>query len=552
MVNELFIDAFCDYLEDYQTLSLLVHSVFTSVHSTLMETRQSLINFTASTFHIPSDSHKQLVDRYLNPLFQEFSLAVFDFNEEYYNKVITKIKERIKNNDWVNSEDLKNFIKCLHRLYLHMILSEPEIELDISKVGKVYKEYIKGAYHCLDGFPKDGAVCVVIIPSPTLEERVYQSIKSSVIIIKNPSKEIMQAVELEKPKANEEVQEVRQNTECDTKVQEKKGEEKVVIEESVKLETTRPASMKYEVIKAKSTHGGNKRNNSLQIKESIRNTSEEPKQELIKEISITQRSKSNIRQSSPEQRDGVNTIRFSNVIKPNALGNGELRKEEQDNKAKIWNFPRNSETKFISQDNESFCNKKTKELNRRLNQMERRCKLQKNIRESLRQNDIRQSSPKRETISYKSINTKNDEIKKSLVKLVSFGKLDAEKNHNMPLQPVKLLAQQEKLMSYQQALKEKMSSLKASSFNGCRFVKKEAKQEAKETKQNYNTIKTLFHASIQEINARIYKYNKAIALNEIGQYRQEEVNNQNKKISDIKPKIEQGWRLGLFNKENKE
>eukprot|EP00826_Nyctotherus_ovalis_P035487 TRINITY_DN3053_c0_g1_i1.p1 TRINITY_DN3053_c0_g1~~TRINITY_DN3053_c0_g1_i1.p1 ORF type:complete len:562 (+),score=155.23 TRINITY_DN3053_c0_g1_i1:76-1761(+) len=548
----------------------LVGVVFSAVHSTLVETRQSLVSSFTAAFNIPKDSHKQVVSRYLNPLFQEFCLSVFDFTDDYYQKICAKLKNADNIDDaWAESEDLKSFIKSLHRLYLHMALSEPEIELDISRVGREYKEYVKGVYHCLDGFPKDGAACVVIVPSPAREGRVYQGIRSSVVIVKNPPKEAFEFIKTENQPLTKDAKEVtvkeKEEEEKEAEVEKKvecEREAKTTIYESVKLATTRPTSIKCGLIKTKGTHGGNKRNNSLQIKESIRNTSEEPRQDLVgtgQEETATQRSKSNVRQASPQRTAlaCVNAARFSNPAESDReiQRNSELIKEREDSKGRGWNFPRSSEARPISQDSD---NKKVKELNRRLNQVERRCKLQKSIRESLRQSDVRQSSPKRETVSYKSINTKNDEIKKSLVKLVSFGKLEANKNHNMPLQPVKLLAQQEKLISYQQALKEKMSSLKASSINGCKFAKKENAAKQSEAKPNYSTIKTLFHASIQEINARIHKYNKAIALNEIGQYKQTEGSREsalNKRLldkSDAKTKGDCSWRLGLFNKENKE
>lgn len=45
------------------------------------------------------------------------------------------------------------------------------------------KEYSHKEYYCVDGFPKEGLPCVIVVPAPYRLNHVYQGIKPSVLII---------------------------------------------------------------------------------------------------------------------------------------------------------------------------------------------------------------------------------------------------------------------------------------------------------------------------------------------------------------------------------
>jgi len=192
LTAELFIDAFDDFLEDYSILHILVSIVFHSLNSLLHKTRISLIQTIGKMLNLPEEAYDQLENHCLAPIFQEYSLEVFSFSETFYNEVCKHIKEDIINSykdnnlsieQWIHSDHLKSFLKALHKLCLYMMLSEPKIELIIN-TESTHTEFKKSLHHCLDGFPKDGAMCTIIIPSPIREGKAYQGIKSSVVIIK--------------------------------------------------------------------------------------------------------------------------------------------------------------------------------------------------------------------------------------------------------------------------------------------------------------------------------------------------------------------------------
>ena len=43
--------------------------------------------------------------------------------------------------------------------------------------------YNKNDYYCIDGFPKEGFPCVVVLPPPYRSGYVYQGIKPAVIVL---------------------------------------------------------------------------------------------------------------------------------------------------------------------------------------------------------------------------------------------------------------------------------------------------------------------------------------------------------------------------------
>ena len=184
MINEYFIDAFNDFSHDHLSLLQLVKAVFRGVEERVLEAKDQLTKSIMSSLNI--QSNKDFESQYLLQIYQDFSLDIFKLKEEDYKRIITKIESFIKDINykmWLECSELRSFIEKLHRLYLHMILSNPSIELSFDKI--VYTEFNKLTCHCIDGFPKDGSQCVVVIPAPTKEGSAYQSIKPSVLLIQN-------------------------------------------------------------------------------------------------------------------------------------------------------------------------------------------------------------------------------------------------------------------------------------------------------------------------------------------------------------------------------
>ena len=79
--------------------------------------------------------------------------------------------------DNVDSADFVRFIKAIIKLQLHMVLNDPPIQLSmLSCKERDQKQMLtekydfwmfnKNDYYCIDGFPKEGYPCVVVLPPP--------------------------------------------------------------------------------------------------------------------------------------------------------------------------------------------------------------------------------------------------------------------------------------------------------------------------------------------------------------------------------------------------
>jgi hypothetical protein len=156
-------------------------------------------------------------------IFQEYSLKIFQFTDEFYANLIFEqympiCKEIIESytddededymelmDEAVNSDDFKNFVKHLHKIVLHISLSDPPITLDLvphrerikkSDIFDQYelKKFKKSEMFCIDGFPKEELPAVVVYPPPMKGKYVYQGIKPSVITLPEADDEILEYI----------------------------------------------------------------------------------------------------------------------------------------------------------------------------------------------------------------------------------------------------------------------------------------------------------------------------------------------------------------------
>lgn len=93
------------------------------------------------------------------------------------------------------------------KLSLHMVLNDPPILMGMETwEDRKVKEQLtdkfefwmfnKNDYYCIDGFPKEGYPCVVVLPPPYRAGYVYQGIKPAVIVLTAPSDDLMEHVRI--------------------------------------------------------------------------------------------------------------------------------------------------------------------------------------------------------------------------------------------------------------------------------------------------------------------------------------------------------------------
>ncbi len=75
----------------------------------------------------------------------------------------------------VSAPDFKRFVRAILKLSLHMVLNDPPIQMSMEGwEARTTKESLtdkyefwmfnKNDYYCIDGFPKEGYPCVVVLP----------------------------------------------------------------------------------------------------------------------------------------------------------------------------------------------------------------------------------------------------------------------------------------------------------------------------------------------------------------------------------------------------
>jgi len=68
----------------------------------------------------------------------------------------------------------------------------------------------KNDYYCIDGFPKEGYPCIVVLPPPYRSGYVYQGIKPAVIVLNSPSEELREHVRVKQEELLEKLKLKRQ------------------------------------------------------------------------------------------------------------------------------------------------------------------------------------------------------------------------------------------------------------------------------------------------------------------------------------------------------
>ena len=86
--------------------------------------------------------------------------------------------------DNLSTPDFKRFFRSVLKLTLHMVLNDPPIclSMDAQELRKTKLQLIdkfefwmfnKNDYYCIDGFPKEGFPCVVVLPPPYRAGYIY-------------------------------------------------------------------------------------------------------------------------------------------------------------------------------------------------------------------------------------------------------------------------------------------------------------------------------------------------------------------------------------------
>ena len=212
LVKVLILDAFPDFMDKFELLVPMAQEIFLLLINALNQQIKEKLITIAKTLNINDDENAiNHLNIKIKPIFQEYWERWFgeiNNNDEYYNSIIQDkykpIWEKIISNyedeedynemldEAINSEDFRNFIKSLHKIVMHLCLSDPPISVQLASFEErmkkdnliekyEFKRFKKQNMFCIDGFPKEDLPAVVVYPPPMKGRYVYQGIKPSVI-----------------------------------------------------------------------------------------------------------------------------------------------------------------------------------------------------------------------------------------------------------------------------------------------------------------------------------------------------------------------------------
>ena len=136
--------------------------------------------------------------------------------------------------------EFRRFVNALYKICLHMILNSPRIELDMQHEQKareeklVFRRFKNKEYYCIDGFPKDEAACVVVIPPPRRSGYVYQGIKPAIVML--PESDCSDTI----------LQKIKENEKEEEEIRNKKKAQREALEEELAGNTSSPETKKKE------------------------------------------------------------------------------------------------------------------------------------------------------------------------------------------------------------------------------------------------------------------------------------------------------------------
>ena len=210
----LILDAFPDFMDKFELLVPMAQEIFLLLINTINQQMKEKLTSIAKTLNISDDENAiNHLNIKIKPIFQEYWERWFgeiNGNEEYYKSLIydkykpicNKIIDNYPNeededynemlDEAIDSDDFKNFVKSLHKIVMHLCLSDPPISVNLVTFDErmkkenivekyEFKRFKKQNMFWIDGFPKEDLPAVVVYPPPMKGRFVYQGIKPSVI-----------------------------------------------------------------------------------------------------------------------------------------------------------------------------------------------------------------------------------------------------------------------------------------------------------------------------------------------------------------------------------
>ena len=196
-----------NYILLMKTINIIVKIIY---DSSKIQIRQKTIELLKclGLKNISDINISNFYNKFQRLLFQDFFKTLFIVSNEFYDSIITKIKNEIYNNKQIfndkeiedilkdlTDKNIAKFIRELFFLCLYMNINEPKLTIKTSTEIN-YRYYKKNEYDIIEGFGKDNDICIIILNPPMLGyNKPFKGLKPAVSIIENPSKEIIDICE---------------------------------------------------------------------------------------------------------------------------------------------------------------------------------------------------------------------------------------------------------------------------------------------------------------------------------------------------------------------
>jgi len=142
LVKESMIDAFPDFLESYKHFTMLSQEIFIVVIEQVRKAIAEKYETLARSMNLNGEEQIKHVTVKLKPIFQDYCNEIFSLSDEQYEKMIEedflprceKILADSEEDDamdllkeGIEEPEFKSFVNLLHKIALHLELSEPSI-----------------------------------------------------------------------------------------------------------------------------------------------------------------------------------------------------------------------------------------------------------------------------------------------------------------------------------------------------------------------------------------------------------------------------------------
>jgi hypothetical protein len=126
------------------------------------------------------------VKKYMTRLFQDFCLSAFPCNlslitSEYLEAVPKPLQSRVK--ALIETEEFASFVKTMHKLSIHMQLTDPPLELKFSMKPEYVTIVKPDDFYYIDGFPVGHPQAIIVLPAVLRNSQVFAGTKPGVLVL---------------------------------------------------------------------------------------------------------------------------------------------------------------------------------------------------------------------------------------------------------------------------------------------------------------------------------------------------------------------------------